>query len=147
MMVSGNLLVLAILLLPLVLWGSGESQAASPGITARTGKQDASTHMPTQSLQTTLLKRLGLQTRPESKPGLVVPQYLLDLYHFSVGEAAASFGEVRLPFLEERARTADTVRTFHHVGELKICKPYSQRHVGGVPGSLTRGQRFLGKEP
>ncbi|XP_054856005.1 bone morphogenetic protein 4-like [Eublepharis macularius] len=113
-MVSGNLPVLAILLMPLVLWGSEDPQlATAPGI----GKADPK-QVPIQSLQAILLRRLGLQRRPQPKPGLPVPQYLLDLYHFCLGKVLASFSDLERPFLEERARTANTVRAFHHVENL-----------------------------
>ncbi|XP_062996127.1 bone morphogenetic protein 2-like [Elgaria multicarinata webbii] len=116
-MVSGNLPVLTILLMPLVFWGSEGPRAASPGTGERTGKHDPK-QVPIQALQTILLRRLGLQRRPEPKPGLVVPQYLMDLYQFCLGKAPPSLKETELPFLEEQAGRANTVRTFHHVEDL-----------------------------
>ncbi|XP_053124849.1 bone morphogenetic protein 2-like [Hemicordylus capensis] len=117
-MVSGNLPVLAILLMPLVLWGSEGPWAATPGRADGTGKHDPK-QVPVQSLQSILLRRLGLQRRPEPKPGLVVPQYLLDLYHFYLGKAPSSHTDSAPPFLEDQAGQGNTVRTFHHLEDLE----------------------------
>lgn len=117
-MVSGNLPVLVVLLVPLVLWGSENPQVASPETADRAGKHDLP-QVPARSLQSILLRRLGLQKRPEPRPGLVVPQYLLDLYQFYLGKVpSSSFGDAELPFLEERGGRANTVRMFHHVEDL-----------------------------
>ncbi|KAJ6663783.1 hypothetical protein lerEdw1_009862 [Lerista edwardsae] len=118
-MVSANWPVLGILLLPLVLWGSESPQAAAPGTADRAGKHDPR-QVPVQSLQSTLLRRLGLQRRPEPKVELVAPQHLLDLYRFYLGEGPSPFGDAELPFLEERGggRGADTVRMFHHTEDV-----------------------------
>nr|XP_056703329.1 bone morphogenetic protein 2-like [Euleptes europaea] len=122
-MVSGNLPALAVLLLPLVLWGSqGPQMATGPEIDQANPKQ-----VPIQSLQAILLRRLGLQRRPRPKPGLPVPQYLLDLYQFCLGKALSSLPDLERPFLEEQARTANTVRAFHHVENLD--------HIPEVAGS------------
>lgn len=113
-MVSGNLPVLGVLLVPLVLWGSESPQAAALG----TADNGAGKHDPRQvPLQSILLRRLGLQRRPEPKAELVAPQHLLDLYRFYLGEGPAPFRDAELPFLEERGGGADTVRVFHHTGE------------------------------
>ncbi|KAH0631497.1 hypothetical protein JD844_005841 [Phrynosoma platyrhinos] len=112
-MVSGNLTVLSMLFVSLAFWGTEAPQGPSPG----TNKHD-SMQVPIQALHTILLRRLGLQRRPEPKPGLVVPQYLLDLYQFCLGKAPPSLQETELPFLEEQAGRANTVRTFHHVEDL-----------------------------
>ncbi|XP_034973008.2 bone morphogenetic protein 2 [Zootoca vivipara] len=111
-MVSGNLAVLVVLLIPLEFWRSGGLLAASPGTA---GKHDSTKQVPIQALQTILLRRLGLQRRPEPRAGFVVPQYLLDLYQFCLGKAPSSLKETELPFLEEQAGRANTIRTFHHV--------------------------------
>ncbi|XP_061452579.1 bone morphogenetic protein 2-like [Rhineura floridana] len=116
-MVSGNVAVLGVLLTSLVFWGSEGPRAAPPGTSKRAGLHD-SKQVPIQALQTVLLRRLGLQRRPEPRPGLVVPQYLLDLYQFCLGKAPSSLKETELPFLEEQAGRANTVRTFHHVEDL-----------------------------
>ncbi|XP_048356678.1 bone morphogenetic protein 4-like [Sphaerodactylus townsendi] len=110
-MVSGNLPILAVLFMPLVLWGS-EGPHVAP--TPETSQAD-SKRVLIQSLQATLLRHLGLQRRPRPKPGLLVPQYLLDLHQFCLGKALSSLPELERPFLEEQARTANTVRAFRHV--------------------------------
>uniref|UniRef100_A0A670IQ47 TGF-beta family profile domain-containing protein n=1 Tax=Podarcis muralis TaxID=64176 RepID=A0A670IQ47_PODMU len=115
-MVSGNLAVLLVLLIPLEFWRSGGLLVASPGTA---GEHDSSKQVPIQALQTILLRRLGLQRRPEPRAGLVVPQYLLDLYQFCLGKAPSSLKETELPFLEEQAGRANTIRTFHHVEDLE----------------------------
>ncbi|XP_060113975.1 bone morphogenetic protein 2-like [Heteronotia binoei] len=113
-MVPGNLPVLAVLLIHLAFWGSEGPRVASATETGKAPQKPA----PLQSLQAVLLRRLGLQRRPRPKPGLLVPQYLLDLYQFCLGKAASSFSDSEWPFLEERAATANTVRAFHHVEHL-----------------------------
>ncbi|XP_015282750.1 PREDICTED: bone morphogenetic protein 2 [Gekko japonicus] len=122
-MVSGNLPALAALLMPLVLWGSEGPRGATPPETGQAAQKQA----PIQSLQAVLLRRLGLQRRPRPKPGLPVPQYLLDLYRFRLGKSLSSFPDSEWPFLEERATTANTVRALHHVDHLD--------HVPEVAGS------------
>lgn len=114
-MVSGNLPVLSILLIPLICWGPKGSWAATPAASAHESQE-----APIQALQTILLRRLGLQKRPEPKTGLVIPRYLLDLYQFCSGKPPPSLQETDLPFLEEQAGKANTVRTFHHVGEISF---------------------------
>ncbi|XP_063168658.1 bone morphogenetic protein 2-like [Candoia aspera] len=116
-MVSGNLPVWAILLIPFAFWGSESLQMASPGTAEPTGKHDPE-QLPVQAFQTVLLRRLGLQRRPDPKPKLLVPQYLLDLYQFWLRQAPFSPRDTEQPFLEARAATANTVRTFHHVEDL-----------------------------
>ncbi|XP_032083815.1 bone morphogenetic protein 2-like [Thamnophis elegans] len=113
-MISGNLPVLVILLVPLAFWASESLQMASPD-TAEPKSNRIPEQLPLQIFQTVLLKRLGLQRRPEPKPKLMVPQYLLDLYRFSSRKPPASPKDTEQPFLEGRAATANTVRTFHHV--------------------------------
>lgn len=135
-MISGNLPALAVLLTPLILWGSEGPQAAAAPETGKASQKPA----PTQSLQAILLRRLGLQRRPRPKPGLPVPQYLLDLYQLHLGKAPSSFPDSERPFLEERAMAANTVRAFHHVGALpsarllqKLVSCTAGEGWGGVP--------------
>ncbi|KAF7242302.1 Bone morphogenetic protein 4 [Varanus komodoensis] len=125
-MVSANLPVLTILLMPLLFWGSEGPRAASSGTAERTSENDPK-QIPMQVLQTILLRRLGLQRRPEPKPGLLVPQHLMDLYQFCLGKAPPSLKKTELPFLEEQAGRANTVRSFYHVEDLE--------HVPEVTGS------------
>nr|XP_020666540.1 bone morphogenetic protein 2-like [Pogona vitticeps] len=114
-MVSGKLPALLIPLIPLIFCGSRGSQAVTPGISTHDTKE-----APIQALQTILLRRLGLQKRPEPKPGLVIPQYLLDLYQFCLGKPPPSLQDTDIPFLEEQAGRANTVRTFHHIETLDL---------------------------
>ncbi|KAM6427871.1 bone morphogenetic protein 2-like [Liasis olivaceus] len=116
-MVSGNLPVWVILLVPLAFWGSESLQMASPGAAEQSGKHDPE-QLPIQAFQTILLRRLGLQRRPDPKPKLLVPHYLLDLYQFCLRRAPLSPKDAERPFLEARAAAANTVRTFHHVEDL-----------------------------
>ncbi|XP_070805448.1 LOW QUALITY PROTEIN: bone morphogenetic protein 2-like [Pituophis catenifer annectens] len=113
-MVSGNLPVWVILLVTLAFWASESLQMASPG-TAEPTSKPIPEQLPIQTFQTVLLKRLGLQRRPDPKPKLLVPQYLLDLYRFSSRQLPASPKDTEQPFLEGRAAAANTVRAFHHV--------------------------------
>ncbi|KAL8219764.1 UNVERIFIED_CONTAM: hypothetical protein K2H54_033193 [Gekko kuhli] len=113
-MVFGNLPALVLLLVPLVLRGSEGPWGATLPETGKAAQKQA----PIQSLQAVLLRRLGLQRQPRPKPGLPIPQYLLDLYRSRLGKPLSSFPDSKRPFLEERATTASTVRAFHHVDNL-----------------------------
>ncbi|XP_067830994.1 bone morphogenetic protein 2-like [Heptranchias perlo] len=66
------------------------------------------------TLQRTLLNRFGLSRLPEPSSDAVVPQYMLDLYHFHTGE----YNHIQDPsfnFLERHTASANTVRSFHHL--------------------------------
>ncbi|XP_058051553.1 bone morphogenetic protein 2-like isoform X1 [Ahaetulla prasina] len=149
-MVSGNLTVWVVLLVPLAFWASKSLQMASPGTAEPTSKPVAE-QLPIQTFQTVLLKRLGLERRPDPKPKLLVPQYLLDLYRFSSRQLPASPKDTEQPFLEGRAAAANTVRTFHHVEQpgpsyllpnTEECMP-----PGPSPGSMPTQTAEEGASP
>lgn len=71
-----------------------------------------------QTVQNFFLARLGLQSYPNPHPGAVVPQYLLDLYHFHTQQYHL-VEDPDFSFPVEHVQGANTVRTFHHAG--KIC--------------------------
>ncbi|XP_078518320.1 bone morphogenetic protein 2-like [Lissotriton helveticus] len=72
-----------------------------------------------QSIQTILLRRLGLSGPPEQKPGFVVHPYLLDLYSFHSGERRLHLdSKYRFPL--KHAGKSNTVRAFHHLESLSF---------------------------
>uniref|UniRef100_A0AAV2IZ17 TGF-beta family profile domain-containing protein n=1 Tax=Knipowitschia caucasica TaxID=637954 RepID=A0AAV2IZ17_KNICA len=109
-MLLANLLLLMVLLLPL------PSSGRHSGQTTHIDHDESSSVLApsvVNSIQTLLLSRLGLKSKPEPRPGVQVPRYLLDLYRYH---------QQQYHLLEDRAfsfpshhiQQANTVRSFHH---------------------------------
>ncbi|KAG8443686.1 hypothetical protein GDO86_009018 [Hymenochirus boettgeri] len=62
-----------------------------------------------------LLNMFGLKRRPTPGKNIVIPQYMLDLYHIHSGLLAEDQGKQTIDYHSERvASRANTVRSFHH---------------------------------
>lgn len=68
------------------------------------------------TIQNLLLARLGLQSQPNPRPGVLVPQYLLDLYRFHTQQYHL-IEDPEFSYPTEHVQGANTVRTFHHEGK------------------------------
>ncbi|XP_069063830.1 bone morphogenetic protein 2-like [Pleurodeles waltl] len=118
-MFGGDISVLIILLIPpifLSLKVSVNHREAASGQNDNTVLPHATSLSPTvlQSVQTILLRRLGLSGPPERKPGFVVHPYLLDLYSLHSGERRVLLdSKSRLPL--KYAEKSNTVRAFHNL--------------------------------
>lgn len=131
-MLPANLLLLMVLLLPQVSSGRQGGDASQPDH-GRASPVPSSLPTPpaaprlkpslAETIQSLLLSRLGLQAQPDPRPGVPVPRYLLDLYRFHQQQ----YHLVEDPlfnFPRQHIQQANTVRSFHHNGELshkEIC--------------------------
>lgn len=70
----------------------------------------------TQTIQSLLLSRLGLQSQPDPRPGAPVPQYLLDLYRFHQQQYHL-VEDPLFSFPSHHIQQANTVRSFLHNGK------------------------------
>lgn len=70
-----------------------------------------------QTIQNLLLSRLGLQSRPNPRWEVPVPGYLLDLYRFHQQQYHL-VEDPSFSFPSQHIQQANTVRSFHHTGEL-----------------------------
>lgn len=109
-MFLARFLVLMTLLLPPALSGHQGSSSHSDGNTSL----DPSL---AQTIQNLLLTRLGLQSYPNPRAGAVVPQYILDLYRFHTQQYHL-VEDPDFSFPVEHVQGANTVRSFHHAGEI-----------------------------
>lgn len=73
-----------------------------------------------QTIQSLLLSRLGLQSQPDPRPGVPVPQYLLDLYRFHQQQYHL-VEDQSFSFPSQHIQQANTVRSFHHNGKPRLC--------------------------
>lgn len=125
-MLPANLLLLMVLLLPQVSSGhqGGDASQTDHGrvspVPSSLLTPPAAPHLKpslAETIQSLLLSRLGLQAQPDPRPGVPVPRYLLDLYRFHQQQ----YHLVEDPlfnFPRQHIQQANTVRSFHHNGEL-----------------------------
>lgn len=122
-MFPANLLLLMVLLLPQVSSGrqGGDTSEIDHGRVSPTPSPlsplssllDPSL---AQTIQTLLLNRLGLQSQPDPRSGVPVPQYLLDLYRFH-RQQYHLVEDPSFSFPSQHIQQANTVRSFHHNGK------------------------------
>lgn len=126
-MFPANLLLLMVLLLPQASSGrqGGDTSKIDHG---RVSSVSSSVPQPNtassllepslaHTIQSLLLNRLGLQSQPDPRPGVPVPQYLLDLYRFHQ-EQYHLLEDPSFSFPSQHIQQANTVRSFHHSGKL-----------------------------
>lgn len=110
-MSPANLVVLMVLLLPQVLSGHQEGAISTGGNPLPPREASLA-----QSIQNLLLTRLGLRSRPTPRPGAPVPRYLLDVYRFHKQQYHL-VEDPHFSFPVQHVQGANTVRSFHHMGE------------------------------
>uniref|UniRef100_A0A3Q2QCE8 Bone morphogenetic protein 16 n=1 Tax=Fundulus heteroclitus TaxID=8078 RepID=A0A3Q2QCE8_FUNHE len=135
-MLPANLLLLMVLLLPQASSGrqGGESSETDndPGVA--------------QTIQSLLLSRLGLQSQPEPRPGVPVPQYLLDLYHFHQQQYHL-LEDPSFSFPSHHIQQANTIRSFHHSGKkLLECLKCTRVHISFNISSIPQDETVLSAE-
>ena len=124
-MSPANLLLLMVLLLPQASSGRqgrdasqvhhGRESPAQPPVTPPPAPLVLEPSL-SQTVQGLLLKRLGLQARPEPRPGAGAPRYLLDLYRFQQQQYHL-LQDPAFSFPRQHVERANTVRSFHHTGK------------------------------
>lgn len=72
-----------------------------------------------RAAEQTILRKLGLQTRPNPKKGSrsKVPQFVLDLYHNHINDPEWISTNFRH---KGKWTNANTIRAFHHEGEISL---------------------------
>ncbi|KAJ8372614.1 hypothetical protein AAFF_G00280790 [Aldrovandia affinis] len=147
-MFPANLLGLMILLLPQVLLGR-QGGSADPG------SRPPSWYKPglSQSLQTALLSRLGLQAWPDLRHSTTIPQYLLDLYRFHSRQRHL-LDTRRFRYPTQHIQGANTIRSFHHLGvagsfqiSFNVSSIPRDEHVTAAELRLLRGVTSCGPAP
>uniref|UniRef100_A0A3P9QJN6 Bone morphogenetic protein 16 n=1 Tax=Poecilia reticulata TaxID=8081 RepID=A0A3P9QJN6_POERE len=114
-MLPANLLLLMVLLLPQASSGrqGGESSETDNGRVPPTPPS------PSPTIQSLLLSRLGLQSQPNPRPDVPVPQYLLDLYRFHQQQYHL-LEDPTFSFPSHHIQQANTIRSFHHSEKLSV---------------------------
>lgn len=117
-MVAGTRCLLA-LLLPQVLLGGAAGLIPELGRRKFAASTGRSSSQPSDEVlsefELRLLSMFGLKRRPTPSRDAVVPPYMLDLYRRHSGQPGAPAPDHRL---ERAASLANTVRSFHHEGEV-----------------------------
>ncbi|KFV09628.1 Bone morphogenetic protein 4, partial [Pterocles gutturalis] len=87
-----------------------------------------------RGFETTLLQMFGLRRRPQPSKSAVIPSYMLDLYRLQSGEEEESLQEISLQYPERSTSRANTVRSFHHEGELHFAGEMILERLRGEGG-------------
>ncbi|XP_008289898.1 bone morphogenetic protein 16 [Stegastes partitus] len=154
-MFPANLLLLMVLLLPQASSGrqGGDTREIDHGRVSPTASSLSA--LPSlldpslaQTIQTLLLSRLGLQSQPDPRPGVPVPQYLLDLYRFHQQQYHL-VEDPSFNFPSQHIQQANTVRSFHHnepVGDSPIAEDHTRVHISFNISSIPQDERVLSAE-
>lgn len=105
------ILVLSVLLSELITLSSTQftSGAAPPALTEEQTKKAVA------ALESSLLTLFGFSQRPRPSKGVVIPQYMIDLYRQQSGDTDTQIPDV---FTRKKAtNSANTVRSFFHEGK------------------------------
>uniref|UniRef100_H3AHE3 Bone morphogenetic protein 16 n=1 Tax=Latimeria chalumnae TaxID=7897 RepID=H3AHE3_LATCH len=158
-MVPANLLFLMLLLPPYTLLGSEDilhQQEVLPSShppVKKTTNRTLDLNV-IRSVQTLLLTRLGFRSCPQPKPGLLIPQYMWDLYRYHSGDLPA-IQDSGFQIPEEHTGKANTIRAFHHLeGPENVGEPQEdqifnfQFNISSIPGDekVTSAELRLHKE-
>ncbi|TNN44415.1 Bone morphogenetic protein 2 [Liparis tanakae] len=101
-----------------------------------------------QTIQNLLLSRLGLQSRPDPRPGVPVPGYLLNLYRFHQQQYHL-VEDPAFSFPSRHIQQANTVRSFHHnepLGDGPLAAGRARRHISFNVSSIPQDERLLSAE-
>lgn len=150
-MLPANLLLLMVLLLPQPSSGrqSGHTSQIDHGESLPTPASLESVLEPSvaQTIQSLLLSRLGLKSKPEPRPGAQVPRYLLDLYRFHQQQYHL-VEDPTFSFPSQHIQKANTVRSFHHsepFGE-STAEDHKRVHISFNISSIPQDETLLSAE-
>ncbi|CAG6002769.1 unnamed protein product [Menidia menidia] len=154
-MLPANLLLLMVLLLPQASSGrqGGDISDIDHGRVSPTPSSSSATPPPpdpslAQTIQTLLLSRLGLQSQPDPRRGVPVPQYLLDLYRFHQ-EQYHLVEDPSFDFPNQHIQQANTVRSFHHselLGSPPKLKDHTRVHISFNISSIPQDETVVSAE-
>ncbi|KAM6933482.1 bone morphogenetic protein 16 [Xenentodon cancila] len=154
-MLPANLLLLMFLLLPQASFGrqGGNTSETDHGKVSTAPSPSSPTPSlldPSlaQTIQTLLLSRLGLQSRPDPRPGVPVPKYLLDLYRFHQ-QRYHLVEDPSFSFPSQHIQQANTVRSFHHSEPLEDSpkvKDNTRVHISFNISSIPQDETLLSAE-
>ncbi|KAM7399308.1 hypothetical protein PAMP_018589 [Pampus punctatissimus] len=156
-MFPANLLLLMVLLLPQA--SSGRQGGDTSEINHDRVSSTPSSLLPppsssllepslAQTIQTLLLSRLGLQSQPDPRRRVPVPQYLLDLYRFHQQQ----FHLLEDPFFSfpsHHIQQANTVRSFHHaepLGNSVAAEDHKRVQISFNISSIPQDEKVLSAE-
>uniref|UniRef100_A0A3B3C2W7 Bone morphogenetic protein 16 n=1 Tax=Oryzias melastigma TaxID=30732 RepID=A0A3B3C2W7_ORYME len=150
-MLPANILLLMFLLLPQVSSGrQGEDTSeidhgrVPPTSSSSTPTPSPSDSNLSQTIQTLLLSRLGLQSQPNPQSGVPVPQYLLDLYRFHQKQYHL-VEDPSFSFPSQHIQQANTVRSFHH-SDSQTEKDHTRVHISFDISSIPQEEKVLSAE-
>ncbi|XP_028320982.1 bone morphogenetic protein 16 [Gouania willdenowi] len=151
-MFPANLLLLMVLLLPQASYGR-QGKDTSKIDHGRVFPSTVPSPPPldpnlARTIQTLLLNRLGLQSQPEPRPSVPVPQYLLDLYRFHQQQYHL-VGDPSFSFPDQHIQQANTVRSFHHtesLGDRPREQDHTKVHISFNISSIPEDERVLSAE-
>lgn len=154
-MLPANLLLLMVLLLPQASSArqGGESSETENGrVPPAPPSQLPKAALPDPSLahtiQSLLLSRLGLQSQPNPRPDVPVPQYLLDLYRFHQQQYHL-LEDPTFSFPSHHIQQANTIRSFHHSESLEDGTKAEDRtrvHISFNISSIPQDETVLSAE-
>ncbi|MED6250975.1 hypothetical protein ATANTOWER_017999 [Ataeniobius toweri] len=154
-MLPANLLLLMVLLLPQASSGrqGGESSETNNGrVPPSPSSPSPTAALPdpglAQTIQSLLLSRLGLQSQPKPRPGVPVPQYLLDLYRFHQQQYHL-LEDPSFSFPSHHIQQANTIRSFHHsepLGDSTKAKDQTRVHISFNISSIPEDETVLSAE-
>ncbi|KAJ3591081.1 hypothetical protein NHX12_009028 [Muraenolepis orangiensis] len=98
-----------------------------------------------QTIQGLLLKRLGLQSQPEPRPGVAVPRYLLDLYRFHQQQYHL-VEDPAFSFPSQHVEQANTIRSFHHTEHEAAAEDQKKLHISFNVSSIPQDERLVSVE-
>uniref|UniRef100_A0A3B5R7F0 Bone morphogenetic protein 16 n=2 Tax=Xiphophorus maculatus TaxID=8083 RepID=A0A3B5R7F0_XIPMA len=154
-MLPANLLLLMVLLLPQASSGrqGGESSETDSGRVPPTPSSPSpAAALPdpglAQTIQSLLLSRLGLQSQPNPRPDVPVPQYLLDLYRFHQQQYHL-LEDPTFSFPSHHIQQANTIRSFHHSdssGDNTKIRDQTRVHISFNISSIPQDETVLSAE-
>ncbi|XP_056139931.1 bone morphogenetic protein 16 isoform X2 [Lampris incognitus] len=101
-----------------------------------------------KTIQSILLSRLGLQSQPDPRPGIPVPQYVLDLYRFHQQQYHL-VEDPSFSFPTQHVQQANTVRSFHHTERLAkgpTTEDHRRMHISFNVSSIPPDERVVSAE-
>ncbi|XP_005929997.2 bone morphogenetic protein 16 [Haplochromis burtoni] len=101
-----------------------------------------------QTIQSLLLSRLGLQSQPDPRPGVPVPRYLVDLYHFHQQQYHL-VEDPSFTFPSQHIQEANTIRSFHHnepLGNSLGAEDHTRVHISFNISSIPQDESVLSAE-